>query len=385
VEMVSDATPTPPEYQTQIAQVLTGLFGTPDQPAAPPDTGLDLDKLRLAAGPAGTDASGASHGLYRQHCAQCHGITGDGRGPTGMFLYPYPRDYRAGVFKFKSTYNPAPPTDEDLLLVLKNGLPGTAMPSFALLSKSELEALVEYVKYLSIRGQMEKALINYAFYDLGEEEDVDADGEPILDDEGEPLVHLIPLDPASDPDQQAIVEEMLGEVVAPWQAVGEQVIVPEESAIPSQDRTPAEIEASVARGRELFYDTRGNCAKCHGPTALGDGQQDDFDIWNKAHKLFLDSLAGSTEEDLASTRSAVAASVYPVRNSFPRNLRDGVYCGGNRREDLFRRVHAGIAGTPMPGSGAPAPESEGTLSEEEIWSIVDYVLRLPQEATSFRK
>ena len=32
------------------------------------------------------------------------------------------------------------------------------MPSFALLPPDEIEALVEYVKYLSIRGQMETAL-----------------------------------------------------------------------------------------------------------------------------------------------------------------------------------------------------------------------------------
>ena len=45
--------------------------------------------------------------------------------------------------------------------------------------------------------------------------------------------------------------------------------------MPPADRTPEQIAASVAKGRELFYSaTKGNCMKCHGPTGLGDGQQD---------------------------------------------------------------------------------------------------------------
>src|SRR5690606_32397769 len=105
VQMLSDATPTPPEYQKQIANVLEGMFGTPDNPFALPETGLDERKLRMAAGPAWTDEKGANFGLYRKHCVHCHGISGDGRGPTALFLNPYPRDYRQGVYKFKSTYN----------------------------------------------------------------------------------------------------------------------------------------------------------------------------------------------------------------------------------------------------------------------------------------
>ena len=46
---------------------------------------------------------------------------------------------------------------------LHDGIPGTAMPSFALLPPDEVEALVEYVKYLSMRGQMETALADYVF------------------------------------------------------------------------------------------------------------------------------------------------------------------------------------------------------------------------------
>jgi hypothetical protein len=63
-------------------------------------------------------------------------------------------------------------------------------------------------------------------------------------------------------------------------------------------------------------------------------------------------------------------------------LRQGLYRGGHRRIDIFWRVYAGIAGTPMPASGPASAGAQGTLTEEEIWNIVDYVLSLPYETPS---
>ena len=386
-QLVSVETPTAPDYQEEIANVLGALFGTPDEPFAMPETGLDMSRLRMAAGPAYSSEKGTNHGLYRKHCVHCHGVTGDGRGPTARFLNPYPRDYRQGVYKFKSTYNADRPTDDDLHRILINGVPGTAMPSFSLLPSSEQEALIEYVKYLSIRGQFEIALARFVTEELGEEAEVDEEGNDILDEDGEVIYKRIRLDPANDPEQREVVMELLAEVMEGWEAAEEQVVIPEEEQIPTDNRSAEEIAASVAKGRELFYGTRANCVKCHGPTALGDGQQDDQDIWNKAHKKFLGDLASMSEDDetdpaIASMRSEVAASLFPVRNAIPRNLRQGVYRGGRRRIDIFWRIYAGIPGTPMPASGAASPGAQGTLKDAEIWNIVDYVLSLPYETPS---
>src|SRR3990172_154720 len=108
----------PPQFRldmTQvIANILDAMFGTPDKPYVLPETGLDLRKLKLAAGPVWSEQGGGKHGLYRRNCAHCHGISGDGEGPTASLLNPYPRDYRPAIYKFKSTYNPNQPTDEDL-------------------------------------------------------------------------------------------------------------------------------------------------------------------------------------------------------------------------------------------------------------------------------
>jgi len=71
--------------------------------------------------------------------------------------------------------------------------------------------------------------------------------------------------------------------------------------------------AAEARARELFRD---GCASCHGPTGKGDGTQDLTD-----------------------------AEGFPTR---PRDLTTGVFKGSPDPVSLYRRIIAGIPGTPMP-------------------------------------
>lgn len=397
-----------PAYQQEIANVLGAMFGTPDEPQVLAESGLNQKLLTLAAGPAWTDSESQSHGLYRRHCVHCHGISGDGRGPTALFLDPYPRDYRKGVFKFKSTYASAKPSDADLVRILHNGIPGTSMPSFSLLPKPEVDALVEYVKYLAIRGEMETALVNYVAQELGEEEAEDANGEPILED-GKPKIVRLPLNPAENPEQGDVIKESLTMIVEAWEAAAENAIVPEEGAIPGDDRSAEELAESAKAGRELFLSKKANCYTCHGPTALGDGQQTDYDIWmkdivaavnlaastEKANASLAEAPEGETDEQeeerdagierndaLLGTLDNALSTTYPIRNAIPRNLRQGVYRGGRRRADVFYRIHAGIPGSPMPGVGSTAPGGQGTLTEAEIWQLVDYVMSLPYETAS---
>ena len=138
-----------------IRDAMAELFGTPDGPKIPPGTGLRIDLLRTAAGPTASDAEGKRRGLFRRHCVTCHGLSGDGAGPSAAVLVPYPRDYRDGLFKYTSTAGGAKPARADLERTLRRGIAGTAMPSFNTLAAAEIDALVEYVEYLSIRGQTE--------------------------------------------------------------------------------------------------------------------------------------------------------------------------------------------------------------------------------------
>lgn len=352
------------DQERQVATVLLAMFGTPDHPVALAETGLDEAKLHLAAGPVRSDIVGRKNGLYREHCAHCHGITGDGLGPTAAFLNPYPRDYRPGVFKFKSTERADKPTQADLVRILHNGIAGTSMPSFALLSETKIEALAEYVKYLTIRGETELTLIR-AFFEL----DDDAKG-------------TLP------ETREFLVEETLAPIAAKWQAAPA-------AAIPVPP-IPANIDlvASIAKGRELFYGDKANCVKCHGVTGLGDGQANDYDDWNKViveadkeirsgtEQASQASTAGMSPEQLADHRlqlvwlekfhQVLDGDALTPRTIPPRNLRQGIYRGGRRPLDLYYRIYAGI-------NGAPMPAAKGTVPPEDIWHIVNYVRSLPYE------
>lgn len=153
------------------------LFGTPNEPRIPAvlteDSELagllSQDNLELAAGPETHDENGQiSGGLYRKHCYTCHGMAGDGRGPTGAILNPYPRDYRMGIFKFKSTPRSSKPTKDDIAKLLRHGIGGTAMNPIAELNEDpkRIDALVDYVIYLSLRGEVERGMMDAAVLEL---------------------------------------------------------------------------------------------------------------------------------------------------------------------------------------------------------------------------
>ena len=72
--------------------------------------------------------------LFARHCVACHGERGDGKGVAATFLFPKPRDFRAGRFRLVSTNNNVP-TREDLLAVLVRGMPGSSMPPWAHLDR----------------------------------------------------------------------------------------------------------------------------------------------------------------------------------------------------------------------------------------------------------
>jgi cytochrome c oxidase cbb3-type subunit 2 len=88
-------------------------------------------------------------GIYGSACASCHGVAGDGLGPTARHMNPAPRDFTSGVFKFRSTPSGALPTDQDLFRTVSEGVPGTWMPAWEkLLSERQRWAVVEYLKTL---------------------------------------------------------------------------------------------------------------------------------------------------------------------------------------------------------------------------------------------
>ncbi len=105
-----------------------------------------LAVLILAAVAAPGWAEDRGGALYEQHCAPCHGIDGDGQGEAAYLLSPKPRDFTGGLYKLRSTPTGSPPTDADLLLTLRRGVAGTAMPAWDRLADEDLAAIVEHLK-----------------------------------------------------------------------------------------------------------------------------------------------------------------------------------------------------------------------------------------------
>ena len=92
----------------------------------------------LCAGlPAWTLVSGAQaqtnesgKALYLKYCSQCHGEKGDGEGYAASHLRPRPRNFTTGKFKIRTTPNGALPTHDDLVNLIRRGMPYTSMPAW---------------------------------------------------------------------------------------------------------------------------------------------------------------------------------------------------------------------------------------------------------------
>ena len=87
----------------------------------------------------------AGKAVYERKCAGCHGDKGDGKGAAAELLVPKPRDFTKGLYKIRTTGNKVP-TDQDLFKIITDGMPGTSMPSWAVLPDKERWNLVAYIK-----------------------------------------------------------------------------------------------------------------------------------------------------------------------------------------------------------------------------------------------
>jgi len=361
------------KLQQAVRQGLAKLYGpNPREIHVPPESGLPGGGIRLAnyrlTGEGTTKKRQAifvqqtpipgqapvveqqrgGYALYRLHCLHCHGVSGAGNGPTADFLYPRPRDYRLGKFKFTSTPNGAKPARDDLRRTIRDGLHGTSMPAFeALMTPGEIEQVLDYVIFLSMRGETELAMIEEGA--IADENDPEA-----LSDE--------------------VVTGVANSVSEKWKAAEAEVFNP---PVP---RTPSSRE-SVIRGRNLFLgfkSRKGNtvdCIGCHGTHGLGDGPslvgQEVFDdvIFSGDPSTRQTRLDKYPEKIRDLWKNSLDDWGNPLR---PANLNRGVYKGGRRPIDLYWRIAKGITGAKMPGHYP-------TLEADEVWDLVNFVLALPYE------
>jgi mono/diheme cytochrome c family protein len=285
-------------------------------------------------------------------------------------LSPYPRDFRLGKYKFKSTAQGNKPTKEDLAKTIRNGIPGTSMPSFALLPDEDIDALTDYVVYLSVRGETERELLRQLASTLDYSR-----GDRIIDAKWRES------DPASYESKLGELTKLATSYLTKWRVDTPQApIRPSELPIwdgpnTSDSAKDSKLVESVARGKELFVGNIANCSKCHGDDGTGRTAPRDYDQWTKDWSL------GINPEDKAAIKPFLKAGAFKPIQLYPRNLRLGVFRGGNEPEDLYTRIIHGIEGTSMPAAALQTQTSQG-LTSDQIWDLVNYVLSLDDRSSS---
>jgi mono/diheme cytochrome c family protein len=314
------------ENRQPLIRALRNRFGSPARPRVSVPDGFasedyPLDQVRGVIRDLLLDEATLAEGskLYRRHCLHCHGLSGDGRGPTGPWVNPHPRDYRQGKFKFISSGVAGRPTRDDLWRIIHNGIDGSTMPSFNTLTIEEIDRLVSYVIHLSVRGEVEYEAIK----DVLEEKQLKSTAEALADQIADHVQYLT---------ASVLVDD--------WGKAARSVLVP---ILPEADRMPeddAKREESIRKGLQLFLSKGepGGCSECH--KDFGRAALFTYDIWG--------TLARAN------------------------NLTAGVYRGGRRPIDHYWRIRAGIFPVAMSNV-----TKTGKEVDEDIWHLVNFVQALP--------
>ncbi|MGB6044750.1 MAG: c-type cytochrome [Pirellulales bacterium] len=129
-----------------------------------------------------------------------------------------------------------------------------------------------------------------------------------------------------------LIDEAIDTVLTNWKLTESQLVMPE-SVMPTM--TAETIEA----GRQLFVTPTLGCVKCHG----NDGR-------------------GGFFGELEITKDAWGHKTSAA------DLTSGMFRGGGRPIDIYRRIHSGINGSPMPGFASTFSESP-----ESVWHLVHFV------------
>lgn len=95
----------------------------------------------VPASPSSSSTTDVGRRIYEQRCVDCHGPQGRGDGVKAPFLSPRPGSLISAATSAKS--------DKDLLKIIANGRPRTAMPAWKdELSEEEQREVLRYIRSL---------------------------------------------------------------------------------------------------------------------------------------------------------------------------------------------------------------------------------------------
>ena len=384
------------DVSSGVEQLLKHYFGSVDQPQIYPTAATaDLAKVvnmadvQRCAGPVRRVAQGEEKiefGLYRKHCAVCHGIDGDGVGAAAATLAPYPRDFRRGTFKFGTQGQGKPPSHNDLVRTLIAGIPGTAMPAMEALRNSKFyrddaDTLASYIEFLAIRGEVERRIWLEVIPQLDSTERAAFVKMTRLSDD-ELAIESLSQESKS---LLALCDEQFAIVARRWIDVHSEpknlIAIETENSLsfdwPKDLKTENRplLIASAQRGKKLFSSDITACVQCHGVDGNGQGSIRDFDEWTKDWTVRIGIDPNVREQWLPLKKLGLLKPVVDV----PRNFHFGVFRGGDDPRLIFDRIANGIDGTPMPAV-VRAGQSPLGLSDDQIWDLVNYCQSLAFES-----
>jgi caa(3)-type oxidase subunit IV len=186
-----------------------------------------------------------AHGkeLFMQQCTSCHGNEGKGDGPAASALNPHPRNFTA-TSGWKNGRKPTM-----VFKTLKEGLPPSAMASYATLPSDDRWALVQYV--LSLAPEPEKDT-PADFAKIGIDPSKDGGG-------GEKVDPTIPL-------EQALARITVSDEVA--------------SKAHLYHHTAMEPSQPATGGAALY---RSYCLRCHGDQGKGAIRVETLSVFSEAY------------------------------------------------------------------------------------------------------
>jgi mono/diheme cytochrome c family protein len=342
-----------PEVDVAVRAFLTIRFGTIEKPVFHKDLPIDFG----AADPAKQHKLGwkweAGQTAYLARCVACHGEAGDGdgAGPKAKSLPRRPRDFRLGLFQWTSTKPGRRASRHDLRETLRVGIPGSGMPGFKDITEAESTSLIEYVRWLTLRGETKRRLLSHLRfdYDLASQQRAIKRGltaERFAADNTRFLKENFP----------SLTQYVADSTANSW---GRSQL--ESSILRPTMKRDAPTAESIARGRALFTSSKTKCDSCHGATGKGDGSA----------MLRLQYVPGS--QPLRLYEKAGLHDVWGQPVVMP-DLTAGRFRGGASRTTLYRRIAIGIKGAGMPAMTA-------TLETTELEDLVDYVVSLSDKPT----